>query len=544
VHAQLDVDDIRTVLRAVPKARSRGASSGGLRALGLDPALAPTEAGEVATRRVVGPRPRLARAGTDAAALAPGALIAGQYRILAELGAGAMGVVYRARDVRLGRDVAIKLCSALGPRALARFEREAAALARLSHPNAVTVYQVGEQDGRLFIVMEAVAGGTARAWAKGRSWREIVALYAAAGEGLAAAHAAGLVHRDFKPDNVLVGDDGRPRVADFGLAHAGDAVRALGSAHVTGTGAVLGTPAYMPPEQRAGGSLDARADQYAFCAALWEALFEELPYSNPGATSSEELRTGKHARSALGGAVPRRVVAALRRGLSAVPADRWPSMAALCAELRHDPRPRRRRRLAAVVLAAFAATLLAAFAVAFAVLHAGGAAPAGSPSEEAQHWRAACLAWSRAELDGVLAELADAGCRAPSLEAREQLSRPERCAAFDASGSAASAPPPGPAALAKIERAARVIGRAEVALAGGARARASLLTNDALALARAAGWRVQIAQALALRALALEISGRTTEARASLDEAAAIAPAAHGDAVAAISPGPGSRLAQ
>src|SRR5205814_921053 len=113
----------------------------------------------------------------------------------------------------------LKLCRALGRRALARFEREALALARLSHPNVVALYQVGEQDGRLFIVMEAVTGGTARAWAAGRTWQEVVAMYAAAGEGLAAAHDAGLVHRDFKPDNVLVGDDGRPRVGDFGLAH-------------------------------------------------------------------------------------------------------------------------------------------------------------------------------------------------------------------------------------------------------------------------------------------------------------------------------------
>ena len=553
-----------------------------------DPAFAPTEASDPDATRVVRGTSRPPRPVDDAAALPPGTAVAGQYRILAELGTGGMGVVYRAHDVRLGRDVALKLCRALGARALARFEREALALARLSHPNVVTVYQVGEQDGRLFIVMEAVAGGTARAWAAGRSWREIVALYAAAGEGLAAAHEAGLVHRDFKPDNVLVGDDGRPRVADFGLAHAAadrsGEVRALGSGEVTGTGTILGTPAYMPPEQRVGKSLDARADQYSFCVALWEALFEVLPYSNPGAAASEELRSGKHARASLGGPVPRHVVDALRRGLSAVPGDRWPSMAALVAELRRDPRVRRRRLAlaaggAAVVLAAgavlFAATrpagsapctdgperlapvwsaqraaglaeavgpaawsalgpALSAYAGAWLAGHAeacGAARAAGSSAGDLLHRRRACLARSRAELDGFLAELVEYPRQAPALEALGRLTAPGACALIAATD-AETPPPTDPAALARVERAARMIARAQTALVGGAHARASLLTNDALALARVAGWRVQIAQALAVRAWALEDSGRTTEARGSLEEAVAIALAERSDAVA------------
>src|SRR5207302_1743091 len=177
--------------------------------------------------------------------------------------------------------------------ALARIEREAQALARLSHPNVVVVYEVGLVDGRVFVAMEYVAGGTARSWLREspRTAREILALYGAAGDGLAAAHAAGIVHRDFKPDNLLVGDDGRPRVADFGLARGlydPDAPPEPDRAplvDVTGTGSIVGTPAYMPPEQLAGAAVDARADQFAFSAALWEALYGARPF--PGATPLE-----------------------------------------------------------------------------------------------------------------------------------------------------------------------------------------------------------------------------------------------------------------
>jgi serine/threonine protein kinase len=167
---------------------------------------------------------RAMAAAPPAPALAPGQRVAGKYRVERVLGRGGMGVVYLARDERLGREVALKLGRAIDRGALVRLEREARLLASISHPNVVTVYEVGEADGRLFLAMEHVPGGTARTWcaADGRTPREVIALYAAAGDGLAAAHAAGLVHRDFKPDNVLVGDDGRPRVADFGIARGGD----------------------------------------------------------------------------------------------------------------------------------------------------------------------------------------------------------------------------------------------------------------------------------------------------------------------------------
>nr|WP_263429463.1 serine/threonine-protein kinase [Nannocystis pusilla] len=165
----------------------------------------------------------VALARTESASLAPGTLVADQYRIERPLGEGGMGVVFLARDIRLDREVAVKVCSGLSRSAVHRIQREAMALAKLAHPNVVVVFQAGEFDGRFFIAMEYVAGGTARSWlaAAQRRPHEIVALYLEAGAGLAAAHAAGLIHRDFKPDNVLVGSDGRVRVADFGLARAG-----------------------------------------------------------------------------------------------------------------------------------------------------------------------------------------------------------------------------------------------------------------------------------------------------------------------------------
>jgi tetratricopeptide (TPR) repeat protein len=284
-----------------------------------------------------------------------GRIVDEKYRVEAELGEGGMGVVYRARDLQLERDVALKVGSALTSAALARSQREAQALARLSHPNVVVVYEVGEIDGRVFVAMELVTGGTARAWVKAapRAPREILALYCAAGDGLAAAHAAGIVHRDFKPDNVLVGADRRPRVADFGLARDSDEPAAVTADElaspvtplpdVTRAGAVVGTPAYMAPEQRTGEAVDARADQFAFCAAVWEAL-----------TGARFERGKAPARK-----LARHVERALRRGLAVDPDARWPSMQPLLAELRRDPaRARRNALFAAGAIAAVAAALI------------------------------------------------------------------------------------------------------------------------------------------------------------------------------------------
>jgi predicted Ser/Thr protein kinase len=249
------------------------------------------------------------------------------YRIERLLGAGGMGEVFLARDQALERPVALKLLRTEIDRADAgaRLRTEALALARLSHPNVVQVHELGEHDGRAHVVMEYVAGPTLSAWLAREqpSWRRILAAFRSAGQGLAAAHAVGVIHSDFKPDNVIVGDDGRVRVVDFGLARA-DAPSSTDRA---------GTPRYMAPEQLDGRAIDARADQYAFCVALHEALWDALPNREP-------VRPR--------GAGPRWVWRCVRRGLAVDPEQRWPDMPSLLAAL--DERPRR-IRAAAVALA-------------------------------------------------------------------------------------------------------------------------------------------------------------------------------------------------
>jgi eukaryotic-like serine/threonine-protein kinase len=295
----------------------------------------------------------------------------GRFKITGVLGEGGMGTVYMARDATLGREVAIKVHHAAG--GARRLRREAVAMAKLAHPNVVTVFEVGDLAGRPFVVMEYITGTTLRAWlaAEPRSVREILALLVAAGEGLAAAHDAGLIHRDIKPENVLVGADGRARVGDFGLARELDsrddvfAHAASPSAEdlhtpVTQTGAVLGTPAYMSPEQFAGAPVDARADQFAFCITAWEALWGERPFA--GATFAQlhtAIATGARRAPPASPKVPARVRLALERGLATVPADRFPSLHALLDAMR--PRERRYRRpllgAGAIVLAGLTAVI-------------------------------------------------------------------------------------------------------------------------------------------------------------------------------------------
>jgi tetratricopeptide (TPR) repeat protein len=253
-------------------------------------------------------------------AFAPGSTI-GHFRVVRELGAGGMGVVFEAHDPDLDRRVAIKVVrdrnagSAAGQRLIA----EAQAMARLAHPNVVGVHEVGTIDNQVFLVMELVRGDTLAGWLdrSQRPWRDIVTVFVHAGEGLLAAHHAGLIHRDFKPSNVLIDQSGRARVSDFGLARGDDHERrklAEGSEQST----VAGTLAYMAPEQRAGEPVDARADQYAFAISLQQALAPKHAIGSPS----------------------RRVKAAIARALEIDPDERFPTLDALLAELRTGIRSR------------------------------------------------------------------------------------------------------------------------------------------------------------------------------------------------------------
>ncbi|HWM87629.1 MAG TPA: serine/threonine-protein kinase [Kofleriaceae bacterium] len=312
-----------------------------------------------------------------------------RYVVLDEVGAGAMGVVYAAYDYGLDRKVALKLLRDPRPGAARkRLLREAQALAKLSHPHVIAVYDVGTHREQVFVAMEFVEGVTLREWlaAEPRGWREVVDVFRRAGEGLAAAHAAGIVHRDFKPDNVLIDGRGRVRVGDFGLALVDrDEEEAAGAAPaaeersaspvdatLTATGVVLGTPAYMAPEQHsAARSIDARADQFAFCVALYEGLYGERPFAGDSAFALYEqieagtVREPRARDRAAGQRAPAWLRDIVVRGLAFNPAARHPSMEALLDELRR-PRAVRRRRL----IAAAVATAVAAGA-------AGGAAAAG-----------------------------------------------------------------------------------------------------------------------------------------------------------------------
>ncbi len=276
--------------------------------------------------------------------------VLGRYVVVDTVGKGGMGVVLSAYDTELGRRVALKvilhrkLREAEGRE---RLRREAQALAKLSHPNVVSVYDVGDVRGQVFIAMEYIDGPNLRDWlvvTPQRPWQEVLRAYAAAGRGLAAAHARGIVHRDFKPDNALIGADGRVRVTDFGLARIGDAsgsedfdaVDDSGtSLQITRTGAVIGTPAYMPIEQHQGAAPDPRSDQFSFCVSLYEALYGYRPFEGRTreALSCAVLR-GELLPPPPHSPVPSRVFRALERGLRPQRERRHDTMNALLRALR------------------------------------------------------------------------------------------------------------------------------------------------------------------------------------------------------------------
>ena len=340
--------------------------------------------------------------------LGRGAII-GRYVVLGLVGRGGMGEVYAAYDPELDRKVAVKLLRVKAGNGVTMTEgrqrtlREAQAIARLSHPNVVVVYDVGTFEDKVFIAMEFVEGNTVTFWLeqKPRTWQEILRVFIAAGHGLTAAHEKGLVHRDFKPDNVMVGRDGQVRVMDFGLARQMDkpglkeqrprgtppgakrgdvevgtgtlpldhralsvdegtlllnggqgdsggemhsSVSGLFDARLTRTGAMMGTPAYMAPEQFFGKETDSRTDQFSFCVSLYESLYGERPF--PGKKLTEltaNVVQGTIRAAPAGTKVPFWVRRILLRGLRSAPAERYPSMAELLAALGKDPRATRRK---------------------------------------------------------------------------------------------------------------------------------------------------------------------------------------------------------
>ncbi len=322
----------------------------------------------------------------------------GRFRVEGMLGAGGMGVVFAAHDPLLDRQVAIKVMAQSaddtdGVAAEARMVREAKAMARLTHPNVVRVYEAGATRAGVFLVMELIEGTTLARWLdEPRPWREVLARFVSAGRGLAAAHAAGLVHRDFKPANVLLGDDGRVLVTDFGLVGVGTEAAQAGSARVVAdgldltSGAMVGTPRYMAPEQHQRGAIDARTDQWSFCASMWEALYRVHPF----AADSIEVLTMRVcvddlAPPAEPRGVPDRVRVILSRGLARDPAARYPTMAALLAALEHDPAKAWRR--AGIAVGALALVAVATFGWVRAAARPAATGPCSAPP--AATWTAA-----------------------------------------------------------------------------------------------------------------------------------------------------------
>jgi serine/threonine protein kinase len=328
--------------------------------------------------------PSTAAAGKAGEVLEAGALL-GKYRLERIVGAGGMGVVWAAVDPDLDRAVAIKVLRVAGddPLLRSRLLREARAMARLKHGNVLTVYEVGTHKNRDYIAMELIDGASLDVWLAQKPPRpQIVAAMMAAGRGLAAAHAAGIVHRDFKPHNVLRDQDGRVLVTDFGLARGqiedpddaqleqidpasfappGSVVagsesrprRVLDSvldSPLTQTGVLIGTPAYMAPEQFLGRTPEPRTDQFAYCVATWEALTGARPFR--GGSLDELQQAAKRGVATVIADLPRDVRAVLQRGLDPDPEKRWPDMTALLAALERAFNPPSRRGLWVGILAA------------------------------------------------------------------------------------------------------------------------------------------------------------------------------------------------
>jgi predicted Ser/Thr protein kinase/tetratricopeptide (TPR) repeat protein len=355
----------------------------------------------------------------------------GRFEVLQKLGSGGMGVVYVAYDSQLDRKVALKVLRARvsqtkGDKARKRLHREAQAMAQLSHPNVVAIYDWGTVNDQVFLAMEFVKGVTLTKWlqAEKRGWQQVLSVYMQAGRGLSAAHRAGIIHRDFKPDNVLIDGEGRVRVVDFGLARAdagsgvfqrpdtyADAIKSMSEGsmldmRITRTGGMTGTPAYMAPEQYLGHPTDPRTDQFSFCVALYEGLYGVRPFLGERvAVVREAVLSGAIQDVPKDSVVPlwlRRIVA---RGLAVRPEDRFRSMDDLLARLADDPRRPVRRWLMIG-----GATLLVGGAALVARDLAAPAVPAAAPQPHALCDADAALAgvWDPPRREAVVAALAAA----------------------------------------------------------------------------------------------------------------------------------------
>ncbi|WP_434421896.1 serine/threonine-protein kinase [Nannocystis pusilla] len=338
----------------------------------------------------------------------------GRFMILEPLGSGAMGVVYTAYDETLDRKVAVKVLRDTGDSAQRRLLREAQAMARVSHPNVVTVLEAGVAGGQVYVAMEFIRGQTLGAWLQAgpRGWQEVVEVFVQAGRGLAAAHAAGLVHRDFKPSNVMIDDAGRARVLDFGLVRAAVPEVTRGAPgtgtsnsnskldmHLTHDDQIVGTPAYMAPEHWRGLSPEPAADQFSFCVALYESLYGVAPF--PYGDAAELVLKVLHGQAS---EPPRRrglpawLAPVVMRGLKNDPKDRYPGMPALLSALDRGRARGRRRWVVAAVLAG----TLAGTGVVFARTGDDDTCT-GAPEELAQ-------VWGQAQRDAVATAL---GAAAP-----------------------------------------------------------------------------------------------------------------------------------
>jgi tetratricopeptide (TPR) repeat protein/tRNA A-37 threonylcarbamoyl transferase component Bud32 len=539
----------------------------------------------------------------------------GRYVVLDLLGAGAMGAVYTAYDPELDRRVALKVVRHAAPseavrqQGRGRLVREAQSMARLSHPNVIHVYDVGTVGEDVYIAMEHVEGASLRDWlaAEPRRVAEILDVYLQAARGLAHAHAAGVVHRDFKPDNCLVGADGRVRVIDFGIARheaapseerAPDAAElarpvegspaALAQMVETRAGVLIGTPAYMAPEQLEGRGADARSDQFAFCVALYEALYARRPFDGEGVLQIiGEVTSGRLRPPPRDPRVPEHVAEAITRGLARDPGARFASMDALIAALAP---PERRAGARWLAVGALAVAVGLAVALAFGrpaadegacrglerhlegvwdagateavrEAFAGSGVPfaeesfarvrallderaarwvamreeaceatrvAGEQSEEVLELRMACLDRRLRELDEVVRVLrhADADRVRRSTQLAGDLPPVARCADVDRLRADAAHEPP-PDAREAVQRLSRRLARLRALTEAGDYERAAPLAEELVAAARATGFAPIEAEAHFRRSRVRVATGDLRGARDDLLEAARLADRGH-----------------